>query len=118
MDKGNEALPILFNVETEIPLFLPSDFKEENYTGIMAQVISSERETSTVIETRAVPKDPWGAKVGKPTFKNGIYQDNATVNVYPPYDGAGEIAVLEVTLIGIDGRKQVATRLLKVGTAH
>lgn len=113
-DPGNEGYWVRVSADTRIPLSLPDDFKEEDYTGIMAQIISSEGGTNTDIQTRSASKDNlWTVKVEKPTFTNGVYNKDAAVNVTSP-DVAGPDAVLEVTLIGNDGSKLVATRILKI----
>ncbi|MCD8182868.1 MAG: DUF1566 domain-containing protein [Bacteroides sp.] len=113
--EGNGAYPIVYNSasSTTLHLSLPSDFKAADYTGIMAQVIS-EQGTGTAITTRTATV-PWTVTVKKPNFNtDGSCKNDATVTVTPPTDiETGDKAVLEVTLIGNDGGKLVATRALK-----
>lgn len=111
----NAALPIVAST-TEIPLILPSGFKESDYTAIMAQIISN-KGTGTSIQTRAATA-PWTVTVTKPTFTSGAYNNDAKVTVTTPENiEVGESALLEVTLVGKDGGKTVATRALFYGIA-
>lgn len=113
--QSNSAL-IITKTTTEIPLVLPGGFKENDYTAVMAQIISN-KGTNTDIQTRAAA-DPWGVKVTKPTFTDGVCNNDAKVTVYTPTGiGASEGALLEVTLVGSDGGKIVSSRALKAGTA-
>lgn len=113
--QSNSAL-IITKTTTEIPLVLPGGFKENDYTAVMAQIISN-KGTNTDIQTRAAA-DPWGVKVTKPTFTDGVCNNDAKVTVYTPTSiGASEGALLEVTLVGSDGSKIVSSRALKAGTA-
>lgn len=112
-DSGNGTYetPIGSN---KILLSLPKGFQEKDYAGIMAQIISSGRETGTDIQTRSA-KPSWTVEVEKPTFTDDEYNNDATVTVTPPDDAnIDDKAVLEVTLIGNDGSKLVATRVLKI----
>lgn len=104
----------LTELATDIPLSLPSDLKADSYTAIMAQ-ITSDRGTSTDIKTRAAAL-PWTVSVEHPTFDptTGNCKNDAKVTVTAPEDIAdGETAMLEVSIIGADGRKTIATRALK-----
>lgn len=115
--EGNGVYTVIYNSAgstATLPLSLPSDFKETDYTGIMAQIIS-EQGTGTAIETRAAT-GPWTVTIKKPTFAaGGSCNNDATVTVTSPASSnVGDKAVLEVTLIGNDGSKLVATRALTI----
>lgn len=104
----------LTELATDVPLSLPSDLKADSYTAIMAQ-ITSDRGTSTDIKTRATVL-PWTVSIENPTFdpSTGNCMNDAKVTVTAPADIAdGETAMLEVSIVGTDGRKTIATRALK-----
>ena len=108
----NAALVVTHKV-TEIPLVLPDAFSKNDYTAIMAQIIS--KDANTDIQTRAATGS-WQVAVAKPTFNaDGSYKGDAKVTVTMPVGiGEDESALLEVTLVGQDGGKTVSTRALTV----
>lgn len=108
----NAALVVTHKV-TEIPLVLPDAFSKNDYTAIMAQIIS--KDANTDIQTRAATGS-WQVAVTKPTFNaDGSYKRDAKVTVTMPVGiGEDESALLEVTLVGQDGGKTVSTRALTV----
>lgn len=110
-DSGNEAITIN-STTTNIALSLPAGFKSTDYTAIMAQVISCQG-TVTDIVTRTTAT-LWGVTVNKPTFTaDGTYNNDASITVTSPADiDEGGTAMLEVTIVGNDGSKTVATRAL------
>lgn len=116
-DESNNAIMITGKTTT-IKLLLPEGFKEKDYTAIMAQVISDQG-TGTAILTRAATTS-WMVTISKPTFdSDGTYNNDATITVTAPDDIIkGENAMLEVTLVGNDGNKIVATRALKYIDAY
>lgn len=110
-ENTNKAI-ILTNLTTDVPLSLSSDFTTSDYTAIMAQ-ITSDRGTSTDIQTRATAL-PWKVSVTKPTFDPITGICDAQVTVIAPDDITdGETAMLEVSIVGTDGNKTIATRALK-----
>lgn len=110
-DTGNKNTALKVGSVAEIPLSLPTGFKESDYTAIMAQVISDQG-TGNTITTRAATT-PWSVTVKKPTFSAGTCNNDATVTVTTPTDiSIGETALLRVTLVGSNGSETVATRAL------
>lgn len=109
---GNGFCEIGYRTITKFPLILPDSFQEEDYTAIVARFIKEGDGTTIVTRTAA---DDWEVDVTKPSFdENGKYRKDAAVTVTPPAKITGN-TILEVTLIGNDGNRQVATRVLKEG---
>lgn len=107
---GNGFCEIGYRTITKFPLILPDSFQEEDYTAIVARFIKEGDGTTIVTRTAA---DDWKVDVTKPSFdENGKYRKDAAVTVTPPAEITGN-TILEVTLIGNDGNRQVATRVLK-----
>lgn len=116
--ENTNAAISLTELATDIPLSLPSNLKADSYTAIMAQ-ITSNRGTSTDIKTRASAL-LWTVNIENPTFDptTGNCKNDAKVTVTAPADVTdGETAMLEVSIIGADGRKTIATRALKYTAA-
>lgn len=108
----NGFCEIGYRTVTKLPLILPDSFQEEDYTAIVARFIKEVDGTTIVPRTAA---DDWEVDVTKPSFdENGKYRKDAAVTVTPPAKITGN-TILEVTLIGNDGNRQVATRVLKEG---
>ena len=122
-DESNDAYKIVHTQNIIIPLTLPSGFKESDYTAMMAQVMSDQG-TGTSVVTRAATSasSPWQVSVNKPTFTDGVYNNDASVTIKAPADIASdEKAMLQVTIVDNNGgtlvaiRPLIATNLISIG---
>lgn len=114
MDDGNAAL--IVKDKLTVAIKLPAGFKAADYTAIMAEVKCGG--WGSVIDIATKFTDPFSVNVKKPSFKSdGTCNDDASVTVIP-FEGldSGTKAMLEVTLVGSDGSKLIADRVL-VNTA-
>lgn len=95
-----------------LPIILPTDFRQANFSAIKAEVTSSNG-TSTDIETRATSATLWGVQVTKPTFADGILNKGGTyVTLTAPQGVKSEIALLKVTIVDSKGNEASATRTI------
>lgn len=108
-DTGNDALSVFYSGDKKIELSLPAGFCEADYTAIMAEVKSAAG-TGFDMQTRTGEAAPWSVRIQKPTFTNGVYNNDASVTVTP---GSDAMAMLEVTIVSATGSKMVATRAIK-----
>ncbi|MEG0808404.1 MAG: leucine-rich repeat protein, partial [Alistipes sp.] len=112
-DNSAEILSITTIDETDIALVLPSGFKESDYSAIMAEA-KNNAGTSTDIKTRAITNPLWQVKVTKPTFTNGVCNQDAKITITPPSQSLiGDNAILRVTMINSNGNEVVSARALK-----
>lgn len=106
--QANSAL-IITAFTTEIPFTFPAGFRESDCTAIMVQVVS-DKGVGTDIRTRAVAT-PWSATITKPVASQGVYTSVITVHAPAGID-IGDKAMLEVTIVGTDGRITCVARAL------
>ena len=95
----------------EIAIILPETLKEEDYTALVAE-IKNETGTGMAIATRAV-STPWQVELTKPSFVNGVYQNDAKATVTATGANNGDRAVLKITLIDGKGQEISVSRVLE-----
>lgn len=110
---GFESYELAYvGTSSEIALTLPASLHEDGYTALMAEV-KNEAGSGTAIVTRAAAQ-PWQVTVTKPTFVDGVCQNDAKVKVtIPDSETAGSHAILKVTLLDNKGHEVTASRPLE-----
>lgn len=95
---------------SEIAIVLPQSLKESDYTAMVAEVKNSAG-TDMDIQTRAASL--WQVELTKPTFVDGVCQNDAKVMVTPAGVSNGDKSILKVTLIDNKGQEISASRVLQ-----
>lgn len=107
----NNAAYSLDNLETEIPLTLPSDYTPENYPALVGQLLMTGDNTS-IVTTRSSNGDPWKVEMKLEKSNDGTYTAKAIVTV-PISVKIGDIGLLRISLVTKNGGEITATRALK-----
>ena len=94
-----------------IDIILPETLKEEDYTALVAEV-KNEAGTGMDIQTRAA-SSPWQVELTKPSFVDGVYQNDAKATVTATGANNGDRAILKITLIDGKGQEISASRVLE-----
>ena len=94
-----------------IDIILPETLKEEDYTALVAEV-KNEAGTGMDIQTRAA-SSPWQVELTKPSFVDGVCQNNAKATVTATDANNGDRAILKITLIDGKGQEISASRVLE-----
>ena len=94
-----------------INIILPTALKEEDYTALVAEV-KNEAGTGMDIQTRAV-SSPWQVELTRPSFVDGVYQNDAKVTLTATGANDGDRAILKITLIDGKGQEISASRVLE-----
>lgn len=109
-DATNDVLEI--SSATTIALDMPTGLKEADFTAILAQVFSDQG-TGNHIQTRAA-NSPWSITLNKPTFINGVCNNDATIELTPPSKiEDAEKALIKISIITAEGTKLIATRTVR-----
>lgn len=95
----------------KITIVLPKTLKEEDYTALVAEV-KNEGGIGMDIVTRATVS-PWQVTLTKPTFVDGVYQNDAEVTVTAIGASNGDKAILKIMLIDKNGQEISALRVLE-----
>ena len=94
-----------------IDIVLPETLKEEDYTALVAEV-KNEAGTGMAIATRAASM-PWQVELTKPSFVDGVYQNDAKATVTATGANNGDRAILKITLIDAKGQEISVSRVLE-----
>lgn len=94
-----------------IGIVLPETLKEEDYTALVAEV-KNEAGTGMDIQTRAA-SSPWQVELTKPSFVDGVYQNDAKATVTATGANNGDRAILKITLIDGKGQEISVSRVLE-----
>lgn len=112
-DTENTAIVLEEIGPKTIALQLPNEFKESDYTAMAANVTMVDNGD---IVTRSYSSTNWIVKITKPTFSDGICNNDATITITPPGNiKVGDKAILNVTIINSDGSKTEAARPIIMG---
>ena len=107
-DLSNGTMQI--KADSLILFTMPDDFKSSDFTAIQASIVTDDG-VSVDVYTKA-GLNGWDVKVKAPTFTNGKYNGDAGVLVSPAAVPAGNVVVLEATIVWADGSRSDAARAL------
>ncbi len=107
-DLSNGTLQV--KADSLILFTLPDNFAEADFTAIQAAIVTDDG-VSVDVYTKA-GLNGWDVKVKAPTFTNGKYNGDAGVLVSPAAVPAGNVVVLEATIVWADGSRSDAARAL------
>ena len=94
-----------------IGIVLPETLKEKDYTALVAEV-KNEAGTGMDIQTRAA-SSPWQVELTKPSFVDGVCQNDAKATVTATGANNGDRAILKITLIDGKGQEISVSRVLE-----
>ena len=107
-DLSNATMQI--KADSLILFTMPDDFKSTDFTAIQASIVTDDG-VSVDVYTKA-GLNGWDVKVKAPTFTNGKYNGDAGILVSPAAVPAGNVVVLEATIVWADGSRSDAARAL------
>lgn len=107
-DLSNGTMQI--KADSLILFTMPDDFKSSDFTAIQASIVTDDG-VSVDVYTKA-GLNGWDVKVQAPTFTNGKYNGDAGVLVTPVAVPAGNVVILEATIVWADGSRSDAARAL------
>lgn len=107
-DLSNATMQI--KADSLILFTMPDDFKSSDFTAIQASIVTDDG-VSVDVYTKA-GLNGWDVKVKAPTFTNGKYNGDAGILVSPAAVPAGNVVVLEATIVWADGSRSDAARAL------
>lgn len=107
--EGEETL-VVNDVDYRLKIVLPKNLKEEDYLAIKAELLDYDGESVTGAVTRT---NTWYVDINKPTFKDGIYQDDAYLRIGNSKEiGCG---VLTITLVTTEKGEISCSRPIMIG---
>ena len=107
-DLSNATMQI--KADSLILFTMPDDFKSTDFTAIQASIVTDDG-VSVDVYTKA-GLNGWDVKVKAPTFTNGKYNGDGGILVSPAAVPAGNVVVLEATIVWADGSRSDAARAL------
>lgn len=107
-DLSNATMEI--KADSLILFTMPDGFKESDFTAIQASIVTDDGVSVDVYTKAGV--NGWDVKVKAPTFANGKYKGDAGVIVSPAAVPAGNVVILEATIVWADGSRSDAARAL------